>query len=1182
MIGSPHAIGVRLAKLATATAAVLLLCLGGSASAAQLHEYSGTAFGPDGVGGSESFESVQGIAVDTGTEADPGTGDIYVLDTLARRLYKFDSAGAPADFSALGKNYIENVGPGYATVGQLAVAPPGSPGGTAGDIYVADSERSLGIYGSDGDKLGEIEKSVSQSQAVCGVAVSESGALFVGESPGSVTEYQPTANPPVAADQTSQTLHGYYEIPGGWFEREGFHEGVCNVAVNNAGNIFAANPTGKHLNERGSEKFYTGGVEKLESMAALKSTTADAEGMTLAIEPVTEHLFADRLNQVIEYNASGKRLGSFGEGVIEGSRALATTLTGSKVYVGTATSVKIFGPKIELPEAEFEAPTEVTDTGAVLNGWIDPAGPLGATCQFEYVSESSYRENEASEPFAGAKVAPCEPAGPFAGAGENQVSAKIEGLTPRRAYFFRIQATNANGSNYSESEPFASRPVARPPIHTFAPCGNESLRSDAGSWLPDCRAYELVSPVDKWGSAVEPYESFLQATVDGSAVTWFTGESASGISSAGEAAHQDPAFYLSSRSGEAWSTQRLLPPEADGERGHFAGLTADGHYAVLEASNRGGGSPALYLLDTSDQEVTPIVPPRTGLGKGNRAFAFDGAGADDTLFFFESALPLTSKAAPGETNLYVWNRETKELSVAGVLPGTKGEVPTGGSFGGAYSWSSLIPGGIELKAGGASDGLYVGALHAILEHGDGVYFTAGGSGQLYLRTGFTAAKQVTVRVSSANSGVTDPNGQQPAAFQEATPSGEFAFFSSSGKLTANANTGHADEGADLYRYNSTTKTLVDVTPLAGGAGARVEGLLGVAENGRSGYLAAEGILADGGTEGKNNLYHFEEEAPGVFGYRFVVTLPKGGTEERNWSPSVEMAKVSRVSADGRTLLFMSSADLTGEPQGRCSYGVCGQVYRYSVGEDSPTCLSCNPYTAVGTPIIGAELSTVAAPNLVPENYPTAGVLQRNLSADGTRVFFQTSEALLPEDVNGQGCTSPFHCVDVYEWEAVGAPDGSCQVAEFRGGCLYLISSGKGEDGSSFIDASADGSNVFFTSLSPLVPVDQDHLDDIYDARIDGGIAAQHASVPKACSSVEACKRASVAAPRSTTPTTTSYQGEENVKPKKAKACKKGFVRKHGKCVKKPKQQKKKHKSKKQGKKRKADRTAGTEAKGGAK
>jgi hypothetical protein len=56
-----------------------------------------------------------------------------------------------------------------------------------------------------------------------------------------------------------------------------------------------------------------------------------------------------------------------------------------------------------------------------------------------------------------------------------------------------------------------------------------------------------------------------------------------------------------------------------------------------------------------------------------------------------------------------------------------------------------------------------------------------------------------------------------------------------------------------------------------------------------------------------------------------------------------------------------------------------------------------------------------------------------------------------------------------------------------GGCVSLISSGTSGEGSSFIDASEDGSDTFFLTGASLVPTDPGAA-DVYDARVGGGYA----------------------------------------------------------------------------------------------
>jgi hypothetical protein len=114
--------------------------------------------------------------------------------------------------------------------------------------------------------------------------------------------------------------------------------------------------------------------------------------------------------------------------------------------------------------------------------------------------------------------------------------------------------------------------------------------------------------------------------------------------------------------------------------------------------------------------------------------------------------------------------------------------------------------------------------------------------------------------------------------------------------------------------------------------------------------------------------------------------------------------------------------------------------------------------------------------------PTAketGHLPRYLSEDGQRVFFDSSDALLP-----------------------AASNGKQNVFEYENGAIHLISSGSSDEDSTLADASANGDDVFFTTRAQLVPEDQDENSDMYDARVDGGFPV--ATSPAPCTG-EGCR-----------------------------------------------------------------------------
>jgi hypothetical protein len=171
-------------------------------------------------------------------------------------------------------------------------------------------------------------------------------------------------------------------------------------------------------------------------------------------------------------------------------------------------------------------------------------------------------------------------------------------------------------------------------------------------------------------------------------------------------------------------------------------------------------------------------------------------------------------------------------------------------------------------------------------------------------------------------------------------------------------------------------------------------------------------------------------------------------------------------APGGNLLFLSREPLTDVDTGGFP-----AAFLYRPATDELTCVSCSPTGS--RPLGPATIPGLLANGTLPE--ATRAYRPRALSADGLRVFFDSFESLVPTDTNADR--------DVYEWEAEGV--GSCGEPD---GCLALISSGRSEEGARFLDASADGSDVFFLTDGSLVATDPGAT-DVYDARVGGGFPA---------------------------------------------------------------------------------------------
>jgi len=436
-----------LATLATlSTVAGGLLFSGAAAQAAFTHNFVGS-FGVAGPG-SGAFSTLASVAVDQ------STGDVYVYATEyveAREadvpfIYKFNAAGAPVDFSALGTNVIE--GSGQAASGQVAV--DSSSGPAKGDIYVTEDGNGqyVAIYGSDGEKLGELGEG-----GACGVAVDPAGNVYIanfitsgsGGIYGSVSKYDAPAVNPVTEGDYSSSLAG---LP----------VGSCKLAADSEGNVYV----GSQGNE--SNK----GVRKYEALQfgllEASGTVIDEHAGAVAVDPASssDALYGDEGFDVAQYDSSGGLLGKFGAsgaGALSGgSDGIAVNHLSGEVYVadpeeeGGKGVVNIYGPDVVVPDASVEAVSNLQARSVTLNGTVNPDDAGNATCEFEYGTSTSYgKRAECAGP--GSKGTPI-PGGPGANSPVPVHSVEVKGLLPDTTYHFRLDASNANGTNTSQDGEF--------------------------------------------------------------------------------------------------------------------------------------------------------------------------------------------------------------------------------------------------------------------------------------------------------------------------------------------------------------------------------------------------------------------------------------------------------------------------------------------------------------------------------------------------------------------------------------------------------------------------------------------------------------------------------------------------------------------------------------------------------
>ena len=603
------------------------------------------------------------------------------------------------------------------------------------------------------------------------------------------------------------------------------------------------------------------------------------------------------------------------------------------------------------------------------------------------------------------------------------------------------------------------------------PLETEHLRLQQGyaSTLPDCRAYEQVSPVDKNLADARGGSQIVHSSTSGERVTFF---SIIPFPLQGVSGSDTYPVYLSTRGREEWSTQGLVPPALTGfYHSEVDGWTNDLTTVLVTFSGLPTPeTPNFYLYNS-------LTGENKLLAEGPTEIYLVDAASDDSRILFEDEARLRSNGTvespgtPGVSNLYEWASGQVDLVAADASAGA--EVESQISY---YK------------------------QNAISENGLRIYFTNLPSQQIFLREQQSEQTEKTVEVSKGR-----------AKWLAATPDGAKAFFI---------------EGGNLYRFDAATEP--HDLAITGGAG-EVLGTLGVSTDGTYAYFAATGVLAGKNAEGRSpaegsaNIYLWHQGGhPEIV---FVAQVDKFH-DVNDWTACEKCSgeignsaeqKSSRVSSDGTTLLLSSTDKLTPYENGSNGEKYF-ELYLYNASTEQIRCVSCNPN---GSPAISDAYLVDNVLKGGQAQVPTMPFLTNNLSYNGNRVFFETEESLLPQDTDGQ--------IDVYEWEREGYSSCVDGNGNGSGGCLYLISTGKSTSMSYFGDASAEGDDVFFFTRQSLVGQDRDYNVDLYDARANGGIPSQNA-MSIACSSEEACRGPLSLSPALGVPSSTAVAEGGNLAP----------------------------------------------------
>lgn len=735
-------------------------------------------------------------------------------------------------------------------------------------------------------------------------------------------------------------------------------------------------------------------------------------------------------------------------------------------------------------------------------------------------------------------------------------------------------------------------------------CPNEALRIEQQSThLPDCRAYEMVTPPDKNGIdiSVHPTRTRVSATespgqplalvytalggfgeVHGSGIGFeYLAQRTGGPGTSGWASHgttplQEPmSFEDASQSAEAM----YVGYDLNLTRGIFRAFSplgpapnSDDIQNLYVRTDLRSPGPGTYQLRT--EPFAPVTPV-PGDQQVPAHMRVAGVTPDASHLLFYTVYQLTPDA-PASTDLVKTYLSTEGGGLAFV-----GKIPTSGSSctgAGciAVTDASVIPGAARMPT------MVLGGRHSLSADGSRAFFTvskattpvAGTEGNLFLRDtkGTVAPTDDTTTKVNASERVIDTG--STVRYEDAAVDGSVAYFTTPSSLTEDAPTA---QGKKLYRWtyapNGAGKRLTYLSADHEPADALgpVAGVIGTNESGDTVYFLATGQIVSGEPvlNGGLGIYMWREGA----GVTYVGQMVDNGDDAKmNVPPATgpDDQLGSRVSPDGDFLLISLHYPPWpgGADHGDCpetsvhaveidgKHG-CSQLYRYDAeAGGEPLCVSCHPDGSA------ASNGSVFFQPYRPGAILALPYLNSPMSEDGKTVFFSTDEPLLEEDTNGT--------TDVYMWEVAG--HGSCAAAEVEG-CINLISTGTSPQPSFFIEAAKTGSDAFIGTSQQLTGWDVDGSRDIYDVRIGGGLP-EPTPLSAPCSG-DACVPSTPGPPSPTTPASAVLAGGGNVKPDRPVRCKRKErrVRRNGKirCVPKRRGRNRGTRANRSGGERRADR-----------
>lgn len=497
-----------------------------------------------------------------------------------------------------------------------------------------------------------------------------------------------------------------------------------------------------------------------------------------------------------------------------------------------------------------------------------------------------------------------------------------------------------------------------------ASCPNETFRSGSSAQLPDCRAYELVTPRKVNGTPgasmpegnIEDAFNGPSALEGGNSYLWTLGSA--GLPDTESNGYSN--LYEAIRTDSGWRSLRVSPSSSQAEGPNAGGYSGDQKYMLFQLDSFRGGS-----LVVPESLFTTYVRYPDGsfhlFGEGTVPAAPDADGypngfTDDfaplarwispggTHQIFESSVQLTAEAPAGWNEVY--DRTPSGLHLVSLLPGDAPAAGAPSEFAGIS-----VDGSTTLFT-------YLNGLYARVDD------------------------EATHEVASAADGPITPAG--------VSQDGSTIFFVQAGTI---------------FMYRVATEVAL---PIVSSGNPMVAN---VSADGSHLYFVSEAELVAGkGTSGAPNLYVWADGSTHFIATLNAEDVAHGSDPVRGlgaWAPLYDtrapstnanaVAETSRTTADGSVFVFESREKLTDYPtEGHIA------IYRYTANNEQIVCVSCSPVNPAAGNDSELLVSEADRPVRVYRMLQVA-----NLSADGQQVVFESKDSLLPQDIDGVR--------DVYEW-----------------------------------------------------------------------------------------------------------------------------------------------------------------------